>query len=106
MCVCVLHMFKLSIRVCAECVLSRSVVSDSLRPMDCSPPGSSVHGESPGKDTGVGCHAFLLEIFQTQGSNLDFPHCRRIFYHLCYQGSPFLSEYSIQKLNLSRHSAS
>ena len=26
------------------CMLSRSVVSDSLRPMGCSPPGSSVHG--------------------------------------------------------------
>ena len=24
--------------------------------MDCSPPGSSVHGHSPGKSTGVGCH--------------------------------------------------
>ena len=23
--------------------------------MDCSPPGSSVHGDSPGKNTGVGC---------------------------------------------------
>ena len=27
--------------------------------MDCSPPGSSVHGISPGKNTGVGCHALL-----------------------------------------------
>ena len=27
--------------------------------IDCSPPGSSVHGDSPGKNTGVGCHAFL-----------------------------------------------
>ena len=26
-------------------------------PMDCSPPGSSVQGASPGKNTGVGCHA-------------------------------------------------
>ena len=26
-------------------------------PRDCSPPGSSVHGVSPGKNTGVGCHA-------------------------------------------------
>ena len=26
-------------------------------PMDCSPPGSSVPGDSPGKNTGVGCHA-------------------------------------------------
>ena len=28
-------------------------------PRDCSPPGSSVHGDSPGKSTGVGCHALL-----------------------------------------------
>ena len=27
------------------------------RPMDYSLPVSSVHGDSPGKDTGVGCHA-------------------------------------------------
>ena len=29
-------------------------------PRDCSLPGSSVHGDSPGKKTGVGCH-FLLQ---------------------------------------------
>ena len=34
-------------------------------PMDCSLPGSSVHGDSPDKNTGVGCHALL------QG---DFPN--------------------------------
>ena len=28
--------------------------------MDCSPPGSSVHEDSPGKNTGVACH-FLLQ---------------------------------------------
>ena len=28
-------------------------------PMDCSPPGSFVHGHSPDKDPGVGCHALL-----------------------------------------------
>ena len=38
--------------------------------MECSPPGSSVHGDSPGKDTGVGCYALLQGIFPTQGSNL------------------------------------
>ena len=37
--------------------------------MDWSLPGSSVHGDSPGKDTGMGCHALLQEIFLTQGSN-------------------------------------
>ena len=25
-------------------------------PMNCSPPGSSVHEDSPGKSTGVSCH--------------------------------------------------
>ena len=54
--------------------------------MDCSPPGSSIHGDSPGKTTGVGCHALLQGIFRTQGSNLGLLHCRQILYHLCYQG--------------------
>ena len=39
-------------------------------PTDCSPPGSSVHGDSPGKNTGVGCYVLLQGIFLTQGSNL------------------------------------
>ena len=38
-------------------------------PMDCSPPGTSVHGDSPGKNTGVGCHALFQGIFPTQGLN-------------------------------------
>ena len=37
--------------------------------MDSSPLGSSVHGISPGKNTGVGCYALLQGIFPTQGSN-------------------------------------
>ena len=37
--------------------------------MDCSLPGSSVHGDSAGKNTGVGSHAFLQGIFPTQESN-------------------------------------
>ena len=38
-------------------------------PMNRSPPGSSVCGDSPGKNTGVGCHALLQGIFPTQGLN-------------------------------------
>ena len=57
-------------------------------PMDCSPPGSSVHGDSLGKNTGVGCHAVLQGIFPIQGSNPGLPHCRRILYHLSYEGIP------------------
>ena len=47
-------------------------------PMDCSLPGSSVHGDSPGKNTGVGCHVLLQGIFPTQGFNPGLPHCRQI----------------------------
>ena len=39
-------------------------------PVDCSLPGSSVHGESPGKSTRVSNHALPHGIFPTQGSNL------------------------------------
>ena len=37
--------------------------------MGCSSPGSPFPGDSPGKNTGVGCHALLEGIFLTQGSN-------------------------------------
>ena len=35
-------------------------------PMDRSPPDSSVHWDSLGKNAGVDCHALLQGIFQTQ----------------------------------------
>ena len=46
-------------------------------PMGGSPPGSSVHRGSPGKHTGVACHALLQEILPLQGSSPGLPHCRR-----------------------------
>ena len=62
-------------------------------PMDCSPLGSSVHGDSPGKNTETGCHALFQGIFPTQGSNSGLPHCRQILYHLTHQGSPRILEW-------------
>ena len=59
--------------------------------MDCSPPGFSVHGDSPGKNTAVGCHALLQGIVPTQGLNPGLLHCRRILYclsHLLGSQSP------------------
>ena len=38
-------------------------------PMGCSLPDSSIHGDSLGKNTGVGYHSLLQGIFPTQGSN-------------------------------------
>ena len=43
--------------VCLFSVLVAQLCPTLCDSMDCSPPGSSVHGDSPGKNTGVGCHA-------------------------------------------------
>ena len=65
----------------ALCIcVSHSVVCNSLRPHGLySLPGSS--WDSPGKNTGVGCHSLLQGTFLTQGSNPDLLHCRQIPYH-------------------------
>ena len=57
-------------------------------PMDCSLPGSSVHGDSPGKNSGVDCYVLLQGIFPSQGSNPGLLHCRWTLYCLSHQGSP------------------
>ena len=62
-------------------------------PMDCSLSDSSVHGDSPGKNTRVGYHALLQGIFPTQGSNPGLMHCRQILYHLSHQGSKRILEW-------------
>ena len=46
--------------------------------------------DSPGKNTGAGCHALLQGIFLTQGLNprlLCLLHWQ-VLYHLCALGSP------------------
>jgi len=48
--------------------------------MDCSPPDCSVLEDSPGRNTGMGCHALIQGIFLTQGSNQGLPYCRQILY--------------------------
>ena len=54
---------------CLACVPAQ-LCPTTCNPMDCSPPGSSVHGDSPGKNTGVGHHFLLQGIFPAQGSKL------------------------------------
>ena len=39
------------------------IVSALCSPLDCSPPGSSVHGDSPSRDSAVSCHFLLWGIF-------------------------------------------
>ena len=56
--------------------------------MDSSSPGSPVHVDSPGKNTRVGSHSPLLEVFPNRGSNLCLLHCGQILYCLSHQITP------------------
>ena len=80
-CPTVLH----TVHVCA-CLVAQScpILCD---PLDCSPPGSSVHGIFQARKE-VGSHSLLQGIFPTQRSNFCLLHYRWITYPLSYQGSP------------------
>ena len=78
--------FILHNQCCA--VLNCSVVANSLWPHGQRAWRTTVHGDSPGKNTGVGHHALLQVIFPTQGSNPGLPHCRQILYQLSHKGTP------------------
>ena len=78
---------KDSIRLWSE-VLVIQLCLTLCNPMNCNLPGSSVHWDSPGKNTGEGSHSLLQGIFLIHGSNLGLLHCRQIPYHLGHQGSP------------------
>ena len=74
-------------------------------PMDCNLPGSFCPWGSPGKNIGVGCHAFLQGIFPTQGSNPGLLNCRWILYCLSHQGNPFFSRGMGKYLEVKCHDA-
>ena len=69
-----------------------SVVSDSVRPHRRKPTRLPCPWDSPGKNTGVGCHALLSGLFQNL-SCID----SRILYHL---GSPSSTLYIDKKKNI------
>ena len=60
------------IAAAAKSLQSCPTLSD---PMDCSPPGCSIHGIFPGKSTGVGCHCLLQGKHNlSQNSITRLPH--------------------------------
>ena len=66
------------------CLVAQSCPT-CCNPMNCSPPSSSAHGDSPGKNTGLGCHFLLQGISLTQEWNLGILHCGQILSHLSHQ---------------------
>ena len=61
------------------------VVSNSLQPHRLYSARLLHPWDSPGKNSGVGCHLLLQGIFLTQGLNPGLLHCRQTLYHLSYQ---------------------
>ena len=54
---------KVTVTILIPCVCLVAQSCPTLcNPMDYCPPGSSVHGDSPGKTSGLGCHALLTAI--------------------------------------------
>ena len=68
--------------------VSHLVVSSSLQLHGPWPARLLCSWNSPGKNTGVGCHSFLKGNFPIQGLNTGLLHCRRILYHLNHLGNP------------------
>ena len=81
---------KLRISICSKVSESCPTLCD---PRDSSPPRLLCPWNSPGKNTGVGSHSLLQEIFPTEGLNPGLPHCKRILYCLSHQGSPRILEW-------------
>ena len=67
---------------------SCSVMSNSMKPIGLKSTRLLSTWDSPGKNTGLGCHSLLQGIFLTQRSNPGLLHCRQILYYLSHQGSP------------------
>ena len=64
-----------------------SDMSNSLQSYGLEPTRLLCSWDSPGKNTGVGCHALLQGIFPTHGLNLGLLHCR-ILYHWATREAP------------------
>ena len=69
------------------CVLDAESWPTLCKPMDCGPPGSSVHGILQERILEWVVICFSRGSSLTQGSNPGLLHCRQIIYHLTYQGT-------------------
>ena len=88
--------------MCVKVLVAQLCLS-LCHPVDCGPPGSSVHGDSPGKNTGVGSHSLLQRVFPTQGSNLGLVHYRQILYCLNREGNPYIYIRAVKDISTYDH---
>ena len=82
-----IHM-PMCVCVCAQVVSrSHSVESDSLGPHGLQPTKVLCPWDFPDKNTRVGFHFLLQEIFLNQGLDPGLLYCRQMLYHLSNWGS-------------------
>ena len=95
--------WKLSLHFfCCRCCLVTSLIPDSVRPRGLQPARLFYPRDSPGKNTGVHCHALLQGIFPIQGSNLGLLHGRQILYYWgTREALPFFSICAISSLTIT-----
>ena len=84
---CQFPVYSKAMHICRACAQSCL----TLRPHRLQPTRLLCPWDSPGKNTGLGCHACLQGIFPIQGSNPGLLRCRQILYCLSHQGSPYIS---------------
>ena len=90
---------------CSPCVPAQSLQSYlTLHTCGLWPTRFLCPGDSPRKNTGVGCHDLLQGIFLTQGSNPRLLHplpSRQILYHQATRGSPGYSLWTHKQLDMT-----
>ena len=73
--------FQVTITICvtprSSCCQVASVVSDSVRPRRWQPTRLPCPWDSPGKNTGVGCH-FLLQCMKVKSESEDAQSCQTL----------------------------
>ena len=80
----------------STCGLCAQACLTLLGPHGLWPTGSSVHEDSPGKNTGVGCPFLLQGIFPTQGLNPSLLHWQTDSLPLAPPGKPLITFSSVQ----------
>ena len=80
--------FMASFNLTDCCLVTKSCPMSLLWPMDCSPPGSSVHGISQARVQEWVAISSSRGIFLTQGLNLHLLHWQADSLSLCHLGSP------------------
>ena len=85
-----MNMMKVKVLVSQFCL-------DLCNPMDCSLPGSSVHGISQARILEWVAIPFSSDL-PDQELNPGLPHCRQILHHVSYQGSPYKEKNIKRKL--------